>query len=39
VKRLLPFLIAADYRPAAALADKAELRPQLAAPPVQGSLF
>jgi len=39
VKRLLPFLVAADYRPASALADKAELRPQLAAPPVQGSLF
>jgi putative DNA modification/repair radical SAM protein len=39
VKRLLPFVIAADYRPAAALADKAELRPQLAAPPIQGSLF
>jgi len=39
VKRLLPFLIAADYRPAAALADKAELRPQLATPSAQGSLF
>ncbi|MCW5735012.1 MAG: putative DNA modification/repair radical SAM protein [Enhydrobacter sp.] len=39
VKRLLPFLIAADYRPATTIADKAELRPQLAAPPEQGSLF
>jgi putative DNA modification/repair radical SAM protein len=39
VKRLLPFLIAADYRPATTLADKAELRPHLAAPPAQGSLF
>lgn len=39
VKRLRPFLIAADYRPAARLADARDLRPQLAAVPEQASLF
>jgi len=37
LKRLLPFLIAADWRPVA-LADKADLRPAMKSP-VQGSLF
>jgi putative DNA modification/repair radical SAM protein len=39
LKRLMPFLIAADYRPVA-LADKLDVRPAVASPPpVQGSLF
>lgn len=39
VKRLLPFLVTADYRPAARLADRSNLRSTLAQPAVQGSLF
>jgi len=41
LKRVRPFLIAADYRPVA-LADKADVRPAVTSPvtsPVQGSLF
>ncbi len=38
VKRLLPFLITADYRPTR-ISDRANLRPNLADAPVQGSLF
>jgi putative DNA modification/repair radical SAM protein len=38
VKRLLPFLIAADYQPSR-LADRADLRGVLAQPAVQASLF
>ena len=39
VKRLLPFLITADYRPAPRLTDRLDLRTTLAPAPVQGSLF
>ncbi len=39
VKRLLPFLVAADYRPAGKVAERASLRGELAGPAVQGSLF
>lgn len=39
VKRLLPFLVTADYRPAAGLADRLNLRPTVAQPAAQGSLF
>lgn len=38
VKRLLPFLITADYRPTK-ISDRADLRTNLAEAPVQGSLF
>lgn len=38
-KRFLPFLVAADYRPPARLAERLDLRPQLAAPARQASLF
>lgn len=38
VKRLLPFLITADYRPTK-ISDRADLRPNLAEAPVQGNLF
>jgi predicted DNA-binding helix-hairpin-helix protein len=41
LKRVRPFLIAADWRPVA-LADKADVRPAVTSPvtsPVQGSLF
>lgn len=38
VKRLLPFLITADYRPTKS-SDRADLRTNLADAPVQGSLF
>ena len=38
VKRLQPFLITADYRPTK-ISDRADLRPNLAEAPVQGSLF
>ena len=38
VKRLLPFLIAADYRPTK-ISDRADLRTNLAEAPAQGSLF
>jgi putative DNA modification/repair radical SAM protein len=38
VKRLLPFLIAADYRPTK-VSDRLEIRSSLAEPPVQASLF
>ena len=38
VKRLLPFLITADYRPTK-ISDRADLRTNLADAPVQGSLF
>jgi putative DNA modification/repair radical SAM protein len=38
IKRLLPFLIAADYRPSR-LGDRGDLRDALAQPAVQASLF
>ena len=38
VKRLLPFLIAADYRPTK-ISDRADLRTNLAEAPTQGTLF
>jgi putative DNA modification/repair radical SAM protein len=38
VKRLLPFLITADYRPTK-ISDRGELRSELAEAPVQASLF
>ena len=38
VKRLLPFLITADYRPTK-ISDRVELRSELAETPVQASLF
>ncbi len=38
VKRLLPFLITADYRPTK-ISDRVELRSELAEAPVQASLF
>ncbi len=38
VKRLLPFLITADYRPTK-MSDRGELRSELAEAPVQASLF
>ena len=39
VKRLRPFLIAADYSPPAKLAGAENLRPQMAPPAEQASLF
>jgi len=39
MKRLLPFVVAADYRPAARLADCLNLRDRMAERPVQASLF
>ncbi len=38
VKRLLPFLVTVDWRPTR-LGDRADLRGELAAPPIQASLF
>jgi putative DNA modification/repair radical SAM protein len=38
-KRFLPFLVTADYRPPVRLADRLDLRPQLAAPLRQATLF